>query len=535
MNEQMNRSGKAYAIGIGCVVLLVAGLLWMGTRPLGPGVSAGQRVSAPLSIEGLLLGEGYPYGSPLAVVQSPRDGMIFAAMHTGRRIDVVDPTQRAVVRSIPLAAAPSGVALDADGNRLFVSHGLDVGLIDVIRPDTGEVVFTLPAGHSPTAPVVSADGRTLFICNRFDNDVVAYDLESRTVRGRVSVVREPVAAARTPDDAFLIVAHHLPAQAADGDYVAAKVDLIETASMTLSASVLLPNGSTGLRDVCVSPDGHYAYITHTLARFGVPTTQLERGWMNTSALSILDLTTRSWLTTVLLDDVERGAANPWGAVCTADGRYLLVTHSGTHELSIIDRLALHEKVSRVANRERVSEVSATLNDIPNDLGFIFGLRRRVALPGNGPRGLVVTGQTAVVAEYFSDTLAWVELAGTGVPSIATISLGGPAELCEVRRGEIAFYDANLCFQQWQSCASCHPDARADALNWDLLNDGIGNPKNNRSMLHTHATPPVMITGIRKQAELAVRAGFRFIQFAVVPEEVTAAVDAYLKEIGRAHV
>ena len=48
-----------------------------------------------------------------------------------------------------------------------------------------------------------------------------------------------------------------------------------------------------------------------------------------------------------------------------------------------------------------------------------------------------------------------------------------------------------------------PDARADALNWDLLNDGIGNPKNTRSMLHSHRLPPVMITGIRAKAEDAV--------------------------------
>ena len=45
------------------------------------------------------------------------------------------------------------------------------------------------------------------------------------------------------------------------------------------------------------------------------------------------------------------------------------------------------------------------------------------------------------------------------------------------RGNMYFHDATLGFQGWQSCASCHPnDARADGLNWDLLNDGLGNPK-----------------------------------------------------------
>ena len=38
-----------------------------------------------------------------------------------------------------------------------------------------------------------------------------------------------------------------------------------------------------------------------------------------------------------------------------------------------------------------------------------------------------------------------------------------AEMTEVRKGEQYFNDATLCFQKWQSCASCHPDARADGL------------------------------------------------------------------------
>ena len=97
-------------------------------------------------------------------------------------------------------------------------------------------------------------------------------------------------------------------------------------------------------------------------------------------------------------------------------------------------------------------------------------------------------------------------------------------------GEKLFHDASLCFQQWQSCASCHPDARSDGLNWDLLNDGIGNPKQAKSMLLAHRTPPAMITGVRASAAVAVRSGIRFIQFAVRPEEDARAIDAYLKHL-----
>jgi len=94
-----------------------------------------------------------------------------------------------------------------------------------------------------------------------------------------------------------------------------------------------------------------------------------------------------------------------------------------------------------------------------------------------------------------------------------------------------FHDASLCFQHWQSCASCHPGgARVDALNWDLLNDGIGNPKNTKNLLFSHRTPPAMVTGVRKDAEAGVRAGIRHIMFAVRPEEDAVAIDKYLKSL-----
>ena len=93
-----------------------------------------------------------------------------------------------------------------------------------------------------------------------------------------------------------------------------------------------------------------------------------------------------------------------------------------------------------------------------------------------------------------------------------------------------FHNADLCFQHWQSCATCHPDARADGLNWDLLNDGMGNPKNTRSMLLTQQGGPAMAMGVRENAQAAVRAGIAHIQFAVRPEEEARAIDEYLKSL-----
>ena len=132
--------------------------------------------------------------------------------------------------------------------------------------------------------------------------------------------------------------------------------------------------------------------------------------------------------------------------------------------------------------------------------------------------------------YFADTLNLIEMWDDGPGGAFPLPLGEPAKPDLVRMGEMAFHDATYCFQNWQSCSSCHPDVRSDGTNWDLLNDGIGNPKQSRSLLYTHKTSPVMITGIRPSAEIAVEAGFSHIQFHEVTPERSESVNAYLKSL-----
>jgi cytochrome c peroxidase len=150
--------------------------------------------------------------------------------------------------------------------------------------------------------------------------------------------------------------------------------------------------------------------------------------------------------------------------------------------------------------------------------------------------VAVVGHTAYTANYFSDTLTAIDLSNTNSkPESIPLSTSGPrnpsTEADQVRKGEFYFHDATICFQGWQSCSTCHPgDARADGLNWDLLNDGIGNPKNTKSLLLAFQTPPAMWLGVRETAETAVRAGIKHILFTQQPEEVAAAIDAYLKSL-----
>jgi len=471
------------------------------------------------------------YLSPSALVADSQGKTLYVAEETANQIAVFDVASGTVKKVISLPDRPSGLALAPDGGTLYVTIGTPKGTIHVVDLQEGKSVSKMRARHTPNAPVVSPDGNTLYVCNRFNGNVAVYDLASKKVTATIKVAREPFAAAITPDGKTLLVAHLIPGGASDRDYVAAEVSVIDTAAKKLEKTIQLPNGSMGLRDVCISPDGKFAYVTHILARYQLPTTQLERGWMNTNALSIIDTAKKKLINTVLLDDVDLGGANPWGVKCTADGKYICVAHAGTHQISVIDSAKLHEKLAKAAAGEKVSDATSSYDDVPNDLSFLVGLRRRINLTGNGPRGLALIGTKAYAAEYFTDSLGVVDINPDVRPRAKSLALGPEKPLTELRKGEMFFHDATLCFQKWQSCSSCHPgEARPDALNWDLLNDGLGNPKNTKSMLFAHRTPPSMATGVRDSGEAAVRAGIRHIQFAVRPETDAVAIDKYLKSL-----
>jgi YVTN family beta-propeller protein len=460
-----------------------------------------------------------------------KGSILYVAAATTEKLILFDAEAEKVVGVVPLLCLPSGMVLSPDGRRLYVTADSPSGEVYIVEAAAHRVSLLAKVGHTPNAPVLSPDGKTLYVCNRFHNDVSVIDAASGDTLRRIPVLREPVAAAVTPDGVMLVVANHLPVGRSDQDYVAAAVSLLDTRGETGPVTIELPNGSTALQGLCLSPDGVYAYVTHILGRYQLFTGQLERGWVSTNALSIIDLKNRQWLNTVLLDGVDLGAANPWDVKCTADGTYLVITLSGTHELCLIDREGLHARLAQAAAGERVTAVTKSAEDVPNDFSFLLPVRQRVKLPGNGPRGLAVTGTKVFAAEYFTDSLGVIDLEKGHPSKPRSVPLQAPVSLSDERRGEMLFHDATLCFQQWQSCASCHPGSgRMDVLNWDLLNDGIGNPKNTKSLILSHRTPPSMSLGVRANSQVAVRAGLRAVLFAVRPDSDTLAIQRYLESL-----
>ena len=430
------------------------------------------------------------------------------------RISIFSPDGKTLLRTIPVDESPTGILLDAD--KAYVTTNAATGHLQIISLETGKQETAIATGSGACYPIFGPDKKHIYVCNQFQNTVSEVDPAIHQVIRSVKVLREPKSALFSKDGEYLFVTNFLPAQRADVDYVAACVSVIRMSDFTKVKDIQLANGSNALRGICMTPDGKYIYISHNLGRFTVPTSQLQQGWMNTSAFSIIDVAKQEFIGAVVVDEPERGAAGIWSIVCNDET--LFITHSGTHEISVIDHKAMLDKFLNYPNKSMLDY----------DLRFLYGLRKRIPLEGNGPRKMIMENGKLYIPTYFADILNIVD---AQTREIATANLNPDREESAENKGERYFNDASHCFQNWQSCNGCHPgDARTDGMNWDLMNDGVGNSKNCKSLLFSHPTPPSMISGIRETAEWAVRAGFKFIQFFDITEEDAVCVDAYLKSL-----
>ena len=437
---------------------------------------------------------------------------------TASAVVLIDPANRSILRTVKLAGAPSGLAWAADGKSLFAAES-GANSIAEVDPATGAITRRLATARYPRG-LALVPGRKLLLATDWGLDkLTVIDLASGATKASIPVGRQPTSVAITPDESLALVSNLLPATASTAPDTATEVSVIDLQTLQAKPAIRLPLGATNTRGIAISGDGHTAYVAHTLGRFNLPTTQLDRGWVNTNALSIIDVASCKITATVLLDQVMDGAADPWGVAIDPSGLRLFVSLSGVHQLAIIDLERLPELLKQAPEL------------LVNDLAALYrqNLIRRLDLPAQGLRGLAVSpdGKLVATAGYFSGDIVLTDINGANPTALAL----GPQEPATLsRQGEAIFHDAGRCFQRWLSCASCHPGARADGLNWDLLNDGLGNPKNARSLVFADRTPPLMSHGVRDNLGACVRAGFVHILFTEPKDHDVQAVTAYLKSL-----
>ena len=485
------------------------------------------------------------YRSPTSLTVSPDGKSVYVTDNTAACVEVLDAVKKAKRGQIALRGEPQNAVLSADGATLYVAE-YGAGSVAVIDTSKLAVTSRIAVGKWPTAIALAAKANRLYVCNQDDHNVSVINLAQSPPETicKIAVTREPSDVAISADEKRLVVANLLPNGVGTDPKLSAEVSIIDTAKLAVSSTIKLPPGSTLVRGLCLSPDGKRAYVVHGLGRFNLPITQLERGWVNTFAMSIIDVEKSKRTATMLLDDLTQGAADPHTVVCSADGKRLWISHSGVHEVSMINIGLVHELLTgkvpdSLASLKdgsqdniwvRISKDPSVIGELENDLTalYIAGAIRRAKTGGKVPQGLALSpdNKTVFVGNYYSANVGVLD-AESG-KSLGTISLGAEAKADAVRRGELIFHDATRSFQRWHSCSSCHPNqGRVDGLRWDFLGDGIGNAKDTINLLYLHKTEPLNRRATLGTAREGAKNGLEGTHMIVPTEDAVDDLLAYL--------
>ena len=512
----------------------------------------------------------------LCDIQVDRAGKTLYFLESGPcRLAAADAEGNAPISRVDLPFPPVRMRFVPGEEYLAVVGGVPDGKVALVRvkdadgadiPPTVEKVFDAGFSPSDVAAYRKGDRLLLYVTDRFVGQVRELDGETGEPLRSFDAGREPLAVRITPNGRYLAVGGFLPEDPADVAQTSSRVRIVDLTSGEVTP-VALENGISNLYDLELSPDGNLAVVTATRGNYRTVTTQVEGGWIVDNVIAVVDIERKKSIETFALDNQYRGAPNPWQIRLGSDGAFLAVGISGSGEVELISVPRLYEMINYRLPQEIQRAVTPEEHLLPFKIRFTFGV--------DGTRSVAMHGETVWAASYFDDAvgrariritpekldgsdgdrgyprkpkklgedeppapdspLRWVELnevapaEGVAV-SRALARLAPEPEETAVRRGERLFSNALICREHWQSCITCHPDARADALSWDLINDGTNNPKNTKSLLFSHETPPSMITGVRPDAETAVRAGVTHILFGRIPEEDCAAMDEYLKSL-----
>jgi YVTN family beta-propeller protein len=418
---------------------------------------------------------------------------------------------------------PLGLAVDGTGRRAYVALH-DAGAVAVVDLKAGKVLRTIAVGKQPHD--VALNGATLFVTCEGEDTLTVVDLWKNAVRRRVAIGAAPRGLAVDAAGKCVYVACHddgavrclevasgavrdVVAQpwpdrlALSGDGKRLYVTANDAGRALLTTVTLAPalkvdgpralDGASNLRGVAALPGGNGAFVAHQRPRNHLPTTQVAQGWVFTNALARrteLGLITHELAVQapprVLLDEPNRGAADPSDVVIAPDGRRVFVACAGADAVLAIDGKKLVHVESKQSGTYDYPFSAATdgVDDLAASRHYVSA---RLATQAN-PRRLALSGDgtTLVVSNHLGDSLTVIDAVNLKVLRHVPLTAALPDA---ARRGAILFHSARLTFQGQFSCASCHPNGGSDGLNWDLTRDGVGNFMNTRSLMGVKDTPP----------------------------------------------
>jgi YVTN family beta-propeller protein len=438
------------------------------------------------------------YVSPLNLAISGDGSRLYVVGQESGELVVVNPETGKVLEKIRVGERPHSVTLDHDESRAFVSNQWadNVYIIDL---NQSRVTDTLLGGAGPAGMVISPDGRYLWCVNSYSSDISVFDLESKQERRRLKAGNNPVSVAMTPDGSEVYVSSRRSVEVPYMTSPVTEMTVAGTSYQRITDRKMWKNAYI-MENVRVTPSGDLAISTLIRPKNLIPTVQIERGWMMTHGIGIMERKEGGRMVQFLLDEPNAYYPDPFGLAISPDGKRAYVSHSGNNTVTVINLDAIRKLLEESTDEQLASYA----NHLGMSSRFVIG---RIST-GHNPKGMVLSpdGNLLYVAERLNDRIAVINT--ETLENERSIGLEGPRRRTVARHGEQLLNNAGHTFQDQYACYTCHPDEHEDGLVYNMAGKDMGrNLANVQTLRDIGDTPPFKWNG--KNQTIYKQDGMRF--------------------------
>jgi len=438
------------------------------------------------------------YYSPFNLAVSPDGNYLYVVAEEGNALLVVNTVRNRVIKEIEVGVHPHSVVLSRDGKTAYVSNQWSDN-VSVIDLEKYVVTDTLGTGGGPAGLALSTDGNSLYSANSFSSDLSIIDLTSGAERKRLFTGNNPTGVEISPEGNTVMVTSRRTLGLPYGDTLKCELTVVNDKMQRIAERKDIKQAYM-MENIAFTPSGDLAIIPLIRPKNNVPTIQIERGWMMTNGIGIVEQKPAGRTIQLLLDEPNVYYADPFDIAITPDGKKAFVSHAGVDLISVIDLDALRKLISESDDR--------MLAAYSNYLGSSSKIVLKRIPTGANPKGMSLSpdGKMLYVAEHLEDRIAVIST--ESLETIGNIPLGGPARITVARHGRRLLNNAGHTFQSQYSCYTCHPDTHEDGLVYNMASKDMGrNMTNTQSLRNIGDTPPYKWNG--KNQSIYKQDGMRF--------------------------